>query len=147
MSDVLTEVEAGGNKYRVMRMNGRDQMHVFRRILPFIMPLIVTKLKGLKTNPVDIMLVMLREISSMADVDYDHIRVKCLAATMREQTDGRYAAVMLGDREMFMDISGPAQLTLIGAVIKENIVNHAQDFSDALLVLMPTGDSGETAST
>jgi hypothetical protein len=146
MNEVLSDTETGGIKYRVTKMGGGDQMHVFRRILPFIMPIIVTKLKGLKTDPVEIMLIMLRELSGMDDKDFDHIKVKCLSAITRQSDGSRYVPIMSGGREMFMDIDGPDQLHLVGCAINDNILANAERFSNALRVLMPNADTGEAST-
>jgi hypothetical protein len=145
--EILTEIEAGGDKYRILKMAGKDQLHVFRRIWPTIMPVVVAKIKGIKPNPVEVMMHMGEKLASMPDEEFEHIRVRCLGAAMRSQDGGvHFAQLTLNGREMFADIDGPAMLKVVRTVLDENIIKHAADFSAALLAPMSSEGQGQAST-
>lgn len=141
----LEEVEIEGNLYRALNLGGMDQGQLFRKILPFIMPMLVNRLKKLNSSPVDMALMMMQQFAEMPRATYEEVVMMCLARVMRKSGD-KWQYVVIAGKLNFEDIDGPTLNELMMISVNRNIMDHLDRFTRALLVMMPRGTEGGTSA-
>lgn len=128
---MATEVEFGGKKYQIGRLDAMSQFHVSRRIAPVLPPLIRTYLelassdapltKNLGLLATSIQPVM-DAISQLKDDDAEYVVGKCMAVVERQHLDG-WAKVWSSAHKvsLFDDIDVGVMLELTVRVVMENL--------------------------
>jgi hypothetical protein len=129
----VSEIELGGNKYRIGRMNAKKQWNIARRLMPVLAELI----KAAKEIPegttpeqqspenAEKFLEKISEpladsFSRITDENSDYIIDTCLAVCERAQGPA-WAPLMRGGNLMFQDLDMTTMLGLTFAVIRENL--------------------------
>lgn len=141
---VKWEGEIDGHVYRVMKLNGMEAANVFRRINAFVTPILVAKLKGVAFDVGDMVAMLSRELSRMPEEDYAYVQRTCLSSVVRVLEKGNPIPVMSRAGLQYADMSGYAILELMNLSIRENIMEEARNFSNALIAIMPS-DLGATS--
>jgi hypothetical protein len=122
------QVTLGGNNYNIGKIPTLKQLHVARRLAPFLAALVGSfkesgdltgsgsfedKLLSIAAGPVA------EVFSKMTDEDVDYIINECLSACKREQSG--WHAVMKNGVLMYQDIQLDTLMALTFAVIQENL--------------------------
>ena len=149
----MTELEIGGNTYRINSMPAMTQFHVMRKlgpVLPGIVPVLAqaaTTLPQGDSQEADGAMAtvdgvaaiamaaqpLLDGLASMADADAEYVINHCLSAVMRRDAGGKsWSAVHRDGVTMFDDIDLMASMHLIWAVLRENYTGFFRAASTAL---------------
>lgn len=130
MNNDTTDVELDGHVYRIGQLDAFTQLHVARRLAPFLSSLAAAAAqvdKGLSKDewlraafgPVS------EVISQMADDQVNYILNACLSVVKRQELVGnaepRWAPIQKSSRLMFQDINAPTLLKLAVAVVRERL--------------------------
>lgn len=130
----MATFEIAGHKYQARKLEVFPAFHVARKLGPTIASVWTaygTGDKSIGQTVVENMLPLLETISKMPEADCDFIIETCLASVSREQAGGTgWSPVwaQAAKRPMFEDITLPVMLSIVAAVIKENL----EAFSSAL---------------
>lgn len=128
---MATEVEFGGNKYQIGRLDAMTQFHVSRRIAPVLPPLIRTYMQlAASDSPLTKNLDLLASsvqpvmdaISQLKDDDAEYVVGKCMAVVERQHQAG-WAKVWSAAHKvsLFDDIDVGTMLELTVRVVVENL--------------------------
>lgn len=149
----MTELEIGGNTYRINSMPAMTQFHVMRKlgpVLPGIVPVLaqaaaappqadgqedgdaMTTVDGvaaiaMAARP------LLDGLAAMADADAEYVINHCLSAVMRRDAGGKsWSAVSRDGVTMFDDIDLMTSMQIVWAVLRENYTSFFRAASTAL---------------
>jgi hypothetical protein len=146
---MTADVEVAGQKYRVRKLNIKEQGRMARKLLPFLtllIPFVTASNKelGFALDPTDLFSLVTplgKLVSEMEDKDWDMLALTCMGAVTRASGQG-YAPIWNTqvDQPLFTDIDFPHQVMLMGAVIKYNL----GPFMAVLPTLSPLGKGPET---
>lgn len=132
----MTEIDIGGNKYQIAKLNAFQQFHVARRIAPIMFSLgtaASTFLAKDKETAAVLKAIepMVNVISQMSDADSQYVLNACLSVCSRQQGSGYSRIFVDGSGLMFQDIDLPTMMQLAYAVIQDNLGNfiHALPIS------------------
>lgn len=150
----MTELEIGGNTYRINSMPAMTQFHVMRKlgpVLPGIVPMLAQAATaiphegegqgyGSAMATVDGVAAiamaaqpLLDGLAAMADADAEYVINHCLSAVMRKDTGGKsWSAVHRDGVTMFDDIDMIGRMQLIWSVLRENYAGFFRAASTAL---------------
>ena len=149
----MTELEIGGNTYRINSMSAMTQFHVMRKlgpVLPGIVPVLAQAAAALPQvdgqedgsamATVDGVAAiamaarpLLDGLAAMADADAEYVINHCLSAVMRRDSGGKsWSAVSRDGVTMFDDIDLMASMQLVWAVLRENYTSFFRAASTAL---------------
>lgn len=149
----MTELEIGGNTYRINSMPAMTQFHVMRKlgpVLPGIVPVLAQAAATLPQGDsqeaggamatVDGVAAiamaaqpLLDGLASMADADAEYVINHCLSAVMRRDAGGKsWSAVHRDGVTMFDDIDMIGRMQLIWSVLRENYAGFFRAASTAL---------------
>ena len=149
----MTELEIGGNTYRINSMPAMTQFHVMRKlgpVLPGIVPVLAQAAAalpqadgqedgGAMTTVDGVAAIamaaqpLLDGLASMADADAEYVINHCLSAVMRRDAGGKsWSAVHRDGVAMFDDIDLMASMHLVWAVLRENYTGFFRAASTAL---------------
>lgn len=145
------EVEIDGTEYRIGQLDAMTQLHVARRLAPFLSSLAAAAVqvdKGMSTEdwlraafgPVSDIL------SAMPDEQVNYILNACLAVVSKKQQAGNsspvWAPIQKNNRLLFQDITSPTLLKLTIAVVRERL---GPFFGEALAAFGSASSSGTEA--
>ncbi len=149
----MTELEIGGNAYRINSMSAMTQFHVMRKlgpVLPGIVPVLAQAAAalpqadgqedgGAMTTVDGVAAIamaarpLLDGLAAMADADAEYVINHCLSAVMRRDAGGKsWSAVSRDGVTMFDDIDLMASMHLVWAVLRENYTGFFRAASTAL---------------
>lgn len=149
----MTELEIGGNAYRINSMSAMTQFHVMRKlgpVLPGIVPVLAQAAAalpqadgqedgGAMTTVDGVAAIamaarpLLDGLAAMADADAEYVINHCLSAVMRRDSGGKsWSAVSRDGVTMFDDIDLMASMQLVWAVLRENYTSFFRAASTAL---------------
>ena len=149
----MTELEIGGNTYRINSMPAMTQFHVMRKlgpVLPGIVPVLAQAAATLPQSDsqeadgamatVDGVAAiamaaqpLLDGLASMADADAEYVINHCLSAVMRRDAGGKsWSAVSRDGVTMFDDIDLMTSMQIVWAVLRENYTGFFRAASTAL---------------
>ena len=149
----MTELEIGGNAYRINSMSAMTQFHVMRKlgpVLPGIVPVLAQAAAalpqadgqedgGAMTTVDGVAAIamaarpLLDGLAAMADADAEYVINHCLSAVMRRDPGGKsWNAVSRDGVTMFDDIDLMASMQIVWAVLRENYTSFFRAASTAL---------------
>ena len=149
----MTELEIGGNTYRINSMPAMTQFHVMRKLWPVLPGIVPVLAQAAATLPqgdsqeaggamatVDGVAAiamaaqpLLDGLASMADADAEYVINHCLSAVMRRDSGGKsWSAVHRDGVTMFDDIDLMASMHLGWADLRENYTGFFRAASTAL---------------
>lgn len=149
----MTELEIGGNAYRINSMSAMTQFHVMRKlgpVLPGIVPVLAQAAAALPQADgqedgsamatVDGVAAiamaarpLLDGLAAMADADAEYVINHCLSAVMRRDHGGKsWNAVSRDGVTMFDDIDLMTSMQIVWAVLRENYTGFFRAASIAL---------------
>lgn len=149
----MTELEIGGNAYRINSMSAMTQFHVMRKlgpVLPGIVPVLAQAAAALPQADgqedgsamatVDGVAAiamaarpLLDGLAAMADADAEYVINHCLSAVMRRDHGGKsWNAVSRDGVTMFDDIDLMTSMQIVWAVLRENYTGFFRAASTAL---------------
>ena len=149
----MTELEIGGNAYRINSMSAMTQFHVMRKlgpVLPGIVPVLAQAAAalpqadgqedgGAMTTVDGVAAIamaarpLLDGLAAMADADAEYVINHCLSAVMRRDPGGKsWSAVSRDGVTMFDDIDLMASMQIVWAVLRENYTSFFRAASTAL---------------
>lgn len=149
----MTELEIGGNAYRINNMPAMTQFHVMRKlgpVLPGIVPVLAQAAAALPQDDgqedggamttVDGVAAiamaarpLLDGLAAMADADAEYVINHCLSAVMRRDHGGKsWNAVSRDGVTMFDDIDLMTSMQIVWAVLRENYTSFFRAASTAL---------------
>lgn len=151
----MTELEIGGNAYRINSMPAMTQFHVMRKlgpVLPGIVPVLaqaaaaLPRADGQEDGGASAMTTvdgvaaiamaarpLLDGLAAMADADAEYVINHCLSAVMRRDSGGKsWNAVSRDGVTMFDDIDLMASMQIVWAVLRENYTGFFRAASTAL---------------
>lgn len=134
MMKPATEVEVGGAKYRINRLDAMKQMHVVRRLAPMFKAIaeamqslggVSVKFDELIDSPqaVEALNPLADALAQMRDEDADYIVGTCLDACLRQAAPNvdTWTPVRVNKNLAYQDIELPQMLTLTWHVLTENL--------------------------
>lgn len=126
----MTELDIGGHKYRIGKLNAFAQFHLARRLAPALWALGSGMLMQVKTDAFDVAAIgpLVEAISKMSNADSEHVLHACLGVCHRQSGTGWQIMYTEGGGLMFQDIDLSVLMQLTTAAIRENLGN----FLDAL---------------
>ena len=151
----MTELEIGGNAYRINSMPAMTQFHVMRKlgpVLPGIVPVLaqaaaalpqadgqedggasaMTTVDGVAAIAMAVR-PLLDGLAAMADADAEYVINHCLSAVMRRDSGGKsWNAVSRDGVTMFDDIDLMTSMQIVWAVLRENYTGFFRAASTAL---------------
>lgn len=128
----MSDIEIGGQKYRIGRLNARKQFHVARRLAP-VVPDVIGSLASMKRmvmgEKVDIAEFArlinggVNGLARMSDADADYVLDECLSVVTMSQMGHWVKIWSPGAGPMFdtLDLAQMAQL--VWAVVQTNLMN------------------------
>ena len=149
----MTELEIGGNAYRINSMPAMTQFHVMRKlgpVLPGIVPVLAQAAAalpqadgqedgGTMTTVDGVAAIamaarpLLDGLAAMADADAEYVINHCLSAVMRRDHGGKsWNAVSRDGVTMFDDIDLMTSMQIVWAVLRENYTGFFRAASTAL---------------
>lgn len=149
----MTELEIGGNAYRINSMSAMTQFHVMRKlgpVLPGIVPVLAQAAAalpqaddqedgGAMTTVDGVAAIamaacpLLDGLAAMADADAEYVINHCLSAVMRRDSGGKsWSAVSRDGVTMFDDIDLMTSMQIVWAVLRENYTGFFRAASTAL---------------
>ena len=149
----MTELEIGGNTYRINSMPAMTQFHVMRKlgpVLPGIVPVLAQAAAalpqadgqedgGAMTTVDGVAAIamaarpLLDGLAAMADADAEYVISHCLSAVMRRDPGGKsWSAVSRDGVTMFDDIDLMTSMQIVWAVLRENYTGFFRAASTAL---------------
>ena len=149
----MSELEIGGNTYRINSMSAMTQFHVMRKlgpVLPGIVPVLAQAAATLPQGDsqeaggamatVDGVAAiamaaqpLLDGLASMADADAEYVINHCLSAVMRRDAGGKsWSAVHRDGVTMFDDIDLMTSMQIVWAVLRENYTSFFRAASTSL---------------
>lgn len=149
----MTELEIGGNAYRINSMPAMTQFHVMRKlgpVLPGIVPVLAQAAAalpqadgqedgGTMTTVDGVAAIamaarpLLDGLAAMADADAEYVINHCLSAVMRRDPGGKsWSAVSRDGVTMFDDIDLMTSMQIVWAVLRENYTSFFRAASTAL---------------
>ena len=149
----MTELEIGGNTYRINNMPAMTQFHVMRKlgpVLPGIVPVLAQAAAalpqadgqedgGTMTTVDGVAAIamaarpLLDGLAAMADADAEYVINHCLSAVMRRDPGGKsWNAVSRDGVTMFDDIDLMTSMQIVWAVLRENYTSFFRAASTAL---------------
>ena len=149
----MTELEIGGNTYRINSMPAMTQFHVMRKlgpVLPGIVPVLAQAAAalpqadgqedgGAMTTVDGVAAIamaacpLLDGLAAMADADAEYVINHCLSAVMRRDSGGKsWSAVSRDGVTMFDDIDLMTSMQIVWAVLRENYTGFFRAASTAL---------------
>jgi hypothetical protein len=149
----MTELEIGGNAYRINNMPAMTQFHVMRKlgpVLPGIVPVLAQAAAalpqadgqedgGAMTTVDGVAAIamaacpLLDGLAAMADADAEYVINHCLSAVMRRDSGGKsWSAVSRDGVTMFDDIDLMTSMQIVWAVLRENYTGFFRAASTAL---------------
>lgn len=130
----MSEIEHGGNTYRIGKLNAFQQLHVSRRlaqILPTMLPLlaaikhsdvIAQAMSGNPSGLSEIAGPATRALAEMSDADVEYIIGTCMNVVARK--DGKsWAPLMRDGVQMFDDVGMGDLLTLTVNVVNASLAD------------------------
>ena len=146
------EFAIDGHNYRMRKMNAITQLHVSRRIAPFVSKLVPVFIQLHRANMAmnaDNMGAMAEAaqplaeaFAQMPDADAEYVINSCMTTVMREQPEHKtWAAVWNTDAKsaMFPDVELPQILQMTVRVLRENLGN----FISGLLSNVPEAPAAQ----
>ena len=143
MEIVWSEFSVGENNYPVRKMGPIEQLHVFRRVTPLLVPIhSAVKSRSLNgVNKVGLILESSKELSALSDDHLDYVLNKCLGTVEIKGPDGQFRPLMVKGTLMYQQIELPELLHIVWAVLLENF---APFFSG--LLAGPSNDEADQSS-
>lgn len=122
------EIEVNGASYRVGKLDAVRQLHVARRVLPFMlqMGLSASMLKQIlqggagQEEMLKVIEPAIEALSKMSDDEVNYVIDATLRVVSRRE-DAGFAAVWVQGALAYHDITLPVLLQLVQAVLKENL--------------------------
>ena len=123
------EIEIGGQVYRLGQMDAMLQFHVARKLAPVVASLgtSVFELKA-ASEPLEqdqwilkALGPVMNVVASMDKDAVDFIMTSSLGVVSRRAEDGRFTAIQVANKLMFLDINMPTMFRLVVEVLKENL--------------------------
>lgn len=126
----MTEIELGGNQYRVGKLDVFQQFHVARRIAPVLFTL---GLSAADVKPdggmIEAFGPVINVISKMSDEDSHYVLTTCLSVCSRQSGQGWAKVYQQNGGMMFKDIDLHSMLQLAVAAIREDVENFMRALS------------------
>ena len=125
----MTEIEVGGQLYRIGKLDAFKQFHVARRLAPIQLAMGLSAgemmAKGAEANETAMLGAIMGPIAEivakMPEDDVNYILRTCLAVCTRSQGENKWARVMVDANLMFADIDMTHMMRLTIEVVKENL--------------------------
>jgi len=119
---VWNEFSVGDGEYRVRKLSPIEQLHVFRRVTPLLVPIhSAVKSRSLNgANKVSLILESSKELSALSDEHLDYVLNKCLGTVEIRGPDGQFRPIMVKGTLMYQQIELPELLQIVWAVLLEN---------------------------
>lgn len=149
----MEDIELGGNKYRIGRLNTFQQLHLSRKIAP-ILPKLIPLFSAIASRPKDTeafdldnigtaLSPLTEALAAMPDADFDFVVGLCLGVVTRQQGPiWPPIYKQQGGVLMFEDIDIGGILQLVTKVIWSNLGPFIQGF----IAKVPVAASPEAAA-
>jgi hypothetical protein len=113
------ETTIDGKTFSIGKLNAFEQLHVFRRVMPIMKPVLLVMRAPGNTNKLDMVMAMSETLASLPDEHLDYVINKCLSVTRRRDGE-RSFPLMQGSTLMYQDLDMPTLLRLTWEVLMEN---------------------------
>lgn len=118
-----TEVQVGGERYRIGRLPPITQFHLVRRMGSALVGGLGAHL-GRQATAAEMIVPVMEAVSKLSDEDSEYIINTCLGAMTRHQAGSdAWAPVLVARRLMFEDITMPLMLELTFKVLEAQLDN------------------------
>lgn len=120
---MAAEFEFGGRTYLIGKMGPRDQLHVLRRVMPLLSPILLSLKQaqsGVPFNKIGMMIVMSEDLAKIPDDQLNYVIDTCLSV-VEVKTDGKPLKLMVNGRSMFGEMDLPTMIQVMWAVLMENL--------------------------
>ena len=121
------ELKIGEQMYRSGKLDAFQQLHVARRLAPFLGRLAGTDGRDAERDVLAIIGDIAGAVATVSDEDVEYILNVCLEVTERRQPGGSWAPLRRNGVTMFGDVSLPAMLSIASEVIRENLADFFSD--------------------
>ena len=146
MEIVWSEFSVGEHNYRVKKLGPLEQLHVFRRVTPLLVP-IHAAIKGKRVAGLDNGSAMLMdmameatsELSSLSDEHLDYVMLKCLGTVEIKAPTGEFLPMTVRGTLMYQQLTLPELLQIVWVVLLENF----SPFFSGLLAGLSKGEDRE----
>ncbi len=116
---MTTETTIDGKTFGIGKLNAFEQLHVFRRVMPIMKPVLqVIRMPG-GASQLDMVMAMSETLSTLPDEQLDYVINKCLSVASRKDGE-RFYPIMRGGTCMYQDMDMPQLLRLTWEVLMEN---------------------------
>lgn len=137
------DFELDGNTYRAAPMPTRTQLHVSRRLAPFLTHTLTAVRSAMESGKLDIassLTGIAEALSQMSDADCDFIMDSTLALVRREQGDGLWSPIFNAKARtmQFEDIGLSTMLKITAEVVQQALGPFLQEIG---AFLMPTQET------
>lgn len=123
-SPVRATREIGGHEYQIGRLEPMAQFHVARRLGPVYNAFGSMALASASgASPAAKLQPIVEAVSKLSDEDSEYVIQTCLAVVKRYDADKWCAVRASSGKVMFMDIDLMTMLTLVWAVVQENLAS------------------------
>lgn len=116
---MTTETEIEGKTFSIGRLNAFEQLHVFRRVMPIMKPVLLVLRAPGGASKLDMVMAMSETLANLPDEHLDYVLQKCLSVSRRKDGD-RFFPIMSGTTLMYQDMDMPTLLRLTWEVLMEN---------------------------
>ncbi|MDP3351812.1 MAG: hypothetical protein Q8S92_22735 [Hydrogenophaga sp.] len=126
----MTEIEEGGQRYRLTRLDAMRQFHVSRKLAPIVPTLVPVFLKIARSEGLEdiassaVLLQPFAEaIAGMNDTDAEYVLGTCLSVVQRQTTATSWAPVWSEKAKacMFDDVDMGVMVKLVLEVVKDSL--------------------------
>ena len=121
------ELKIGEQMYRSGRLSAFQQLHIARRMAPFLGRLAAMDGRDAGKDSAAIVADIAGAVATLNDEDVEYILNVCLEVTERRQPGGSWAPLRRKGATMFGDVSLPAMLSIASEVIRENLADFFSD--------------------
>ncbi len=121
----MAEIKVGEHTYTIGKLTPYQQLHVARRLLPLFIGASSSITEG-QTDDLEWAAPFVSAISKMPDDEVDAIINPCLSVVSRKSGEMWAPVMPKPGQMMFQDISIVDMMSLVGAVLQENIGNFFQ---------------------
>jgi hypothetical protein len=141
---MATEATIDGKTFEIGKLNAFEQLHVFRRVMPIMKPVLQVMRTPGGVNQLDMVMAMSETLSTLPDEQLDYVINKCLSVIrVKDDARGMSFPVMRGATMMYQDFDMPQLLRLTWEVLMENF----QPFFKGLLVAPSKGEAAGPLTT
>jgi len=124
---VWNEFKVGENDFRVRKLNAIDQLHVFRRLQPLLVP-IHAAIKARKVASLgqpgamltDMVMEASKELATLSDEQLDYVMMKCLGTVEIKSPKGEFLPMVFKGTLVYQQIELPQLLQIVWSVLLEN---------------------------